>query len=95
MNTPSHFILAAAARKAMPKLRMPASAILIGSVAPDIPLYVLCLGALIYFPLGLDCARRGRTATVSQRGPLFFLSGVFLNRALLSRRSRDRADRAG
>lgn len=54
MNTPSHFILAAAARKAMPKVRMPAGAVLIGSIAPDIPLYVLCFGALIYFRVGLD-----------------------------------------
>ncbi len=49
MNTPTHFLMTAAARKALPRLRMVRSAVLLGSVAPDIPLYLLSIGGLLYF----------------------------------------------
>jgi hypothetical protein len=49
VNTPSHLILTAAIRKASPAWRMPASAVLIGSVAPDLPLTVVSLAAFGYF----------------------------------------------
>ena len=49
MNTPTHFLMTAAVRKAMPALRMPKSAVLIGSVAPDVPLYLLSFGGFLYF----------------------------------------------
>ena len=49
MNTPTHFLMTAAFRKALPRLRMVRGAVLWGSVAPDIPLYVLSIGGLIYF----------------------------------------------
>lgn len=49
MNTPTHFLMTAAARKALPQLRMVRSAVLLGSVAPDIPLYLLSIGGLLYF----------------------------------------------
>ena len=41
--------MTAAVRKAMPTLRMPKSAVLIGSVAPDVPLYLLSFGGFFYF----------------------------------------------
>ena len=41
MNTPSHFIMTATLRKALPKLNMPRGAVWLGSVMPDLPLYVL------------------------------------------------------
>ena len=50
MQTPSHFLMTAALRKAMPGLRMIPTAVLTGSVAPDIPLYLLSLGSAIYYP---------------------------------------------
>lgn len=48
MNTPSHVIMAAALRK---YLRRPlvGSAFLLGAVAPDIPLYLLSIGGVIYY----------------------------------------------
>jgi hypothetical protein len=49
MNTPSHFLMTAALRKALPRLSMSRSAVLLGSIAPDIPLYLLSFGGLFYF----------------------------------------------
>ena len=52
MNTPSHLLMTAAIRRAAPGWRMPASAVLIGSVAPDLALTVLSLGAFVFFRYG-------------------------------------------
>ena len=49
MNTPTHFLMTAALRKALPRLEMVSSAVLLGSIAPDIPLYLLSFGGLFYF----------------------------------------------
>lgn len=49
MNTPSHLLMTAALRKALPRLKMPRSAVLWGSVAPDLPLYLLTFGGLVYY----------------------------------------------
>ncbi len=49
MNTPTHFLMTAALRKALPSLRMRRSAVLLGSLAPDLPLYALSFGGLFYF----------------------------------------------
>jgi hypothetical protein len=50
MNTPTHFLMTAALRRALPRWRMVRGAVLWGSVAPDIPLYLLTMGGLLYFP---------------------------------------------
>lgn len=49
MNTPTHFLMTAALGKAFPRLGMVRSAALLGSVAPDVPLYMLSIGGLAYF----------------------------------------------
>jgi len=49
MNTPSHFLVNAALEKSLPHRAIAKSAFLFGSVAPDLPLYVLSIGALIYY----------------------------------------------
>ena len=52
MNTPSHLIINAALRKratADGQLAIPRSAFLLGAVLPDIPLWVLWIGGLIYY----------------------------------------------
>ncbi len=56
MNTPSHLLMTAAMRKAAPGWRPPASAVLIGAVAPDLGLTVVSLGAFLYFrfAMGMD-----------------------------------------
>lgn len=41
--------MTAALKKALPKIPMSTSAILIGSVAPDIPLYLLSIGGIFYY----------------------------------------------
>ena len=53
MNTPSHFLMTAALRKAAPGTGIVTGAFLLGSVAPDIPLYLLSLGGIVYFHLAL------------------------------------------
>jgi membrane-bound metal-dependent hydrolase YbcI (DUF457 family) len=47
VNTPSHAIIAAALRQALPQFRIPLSAVLWGSIAPDIPLFVLTLDHML------------------------------------------------
>jgi len=49
MNTPTHLLMTAGLHKALPRLQMIRSAVLWGSVAPDIPLYFLSIGGLLYF----------------------------------------------
>ena len=49
MNTPSHFIMTAAVDKALPRVPIVKSAFLLGSVAPDLPLWLLSIGSLIYY----------------------------------------------
>src|SRR5512141_1434036 len=49
MNTPSHFIIAAAIRSRARNLSIPAWPFLLGSVMPDIPLTLLSLGGYIYY----------------------------------------------
>lgn len=52
MNTPTHFIMTGALKKALPKnWKINGKALLWGSIAPDIPLYLLCLGAFFYYPV--------------------------------------------
>ncbi|NNJ11995.1 metal-dependent hydrolase [Chloroflexales bacterium ZM16-3] len=52
MNTPSHLIINAALRKranAGGALAIPRSAFLLGAVLPDIPLWLLWIGAYVYY----------------------------------------------
>ena len=48
MNTPSHFIINAALRKRAGPARIPGSAFLLGSVLPDLPLWLLWMGLYGY-----------------------------------------------
>jgi hypothetical protein len=62
MNTPSHFIMTAALRKRYRRVPIPTFAFLLGSVAPDIPLYLLSIGSAFYyrFIVGLSVERTFR-----------------------------------
>jgi hypothetical protein len=51
MNTPSHLIISAALRKVLRLQPIPTGAFLLGSVAPDLPLFALSIGGLFYFSL--------------------------------------------
>jgi membrane-bound metal-dependent hydrolase YbcI (DUF457 family) len=59
MNTPSHFLMTAALDKLLPRVPIHQQAFLIGSVAPDIPLWILSLGGIVYyhFILGWSLAK--------------------------------------
>jgi hypothetical protein len=51
MNTPSHLLINAALRKGLrSRVVIPGGPFLWGSVAPDLPLYLLSIGGLIYYP---------------------------------------------
>ncbi|MBW4491040.1 MAG: hypothetical protein KME12_25030 [Trichocoleus desertorum ATA4-8-CV12] len=49
MNTYSHFLMTAALDKALPRVPIVKRAFLLGSVAPDLPLWVLSIGGLVYY----------------------------------------------
>ena len=49
MKTPTHFLMTAALRKTLPQWKMSRSAVLLGSIAPDLALYGLTFGGLFYF----------------------------------------------
>ena len=50
MNTPTHFLTVAALDKFFQKsLKIFHQPLLLGSVAPDLPLYGLCIGAAFYY----------------------------------------------
>ncbi len=49
MQTPSHLLIGLTIRKARPTLAIPASAAAWGSVAPDIPLYLLSIGGFAWY----------------------------------------------
>ena len=49
MNTPSHFLMTAALEKSLPKVAIVKSAFLFGSIAPDLPLWILSLSGIIYY----------------------------------------------
>lgn len=54
MNTPSHFLMSAALDRALPRVPIVKSAFLVGSVAPDVPLWLLSLGGVLYYHVFLD-----------------------------------------
>lgn len=51
MNTPSHFLMTATLEKLLPRVPIQRQAFLIGSVAPDLPLWLLSLGGVVYYHL--------------------------------------------
>lgn len=51
MNTPSHFLMTAAIAKVLPQIPIHRKAFLIGSVAPDLALWLLTAGGIVYYHL--------------------------------------------
>lgn len=58
MNTPSHFLMTAALDKALPRVPIHRQAFLLGSVAPDIALWLLSMGAMVYYHFILGWSRQ-------------------------------------
>lgn len=70
MLTLSHFLMTAALDKSLPRIPIVKSGFLLGSVAPDLPLWFLSIGSLIYYHyiLGWSVANTSRLVY----GELFF-----------------------
>ncbi len=51
MRTPSHFLMTAVLQKSLPRIPIVKSAFLLGSVAPDLPLWILSISSIIYYHL--------------------------------------------
>lgn len=49
MNTPSHFFMTAALAKALPHLSIARWAVWVGAIAPDVPLWLLSIGGMLYY----------------------------------------------
>lgn len=49
MNTLSHFLMTAALDKSLPRVPIVKSAFLLGSIAPDIPLWILSISSISYY----------------------------------------------
>ncbi|MBW4541248.1 MAG: hypothetical protein KME43_19230 [Myxacorys chilensis ATA2-1-KO14] len=57
MNTPSHFLMTAALDKALPRVPIVKRAFLLGAIAPDLPLWLLSIGSILYYHLILGWTR--------------------------------------
>ncbi|HEY9728078.1 MAG TPA: metal-dependent hydrolase [Chroococcales cyanobacterium] len=49
MNTPSHFLMTAALDKSLPRVPIVKRAFLLGSIAPDLPLWILSISSIGYY----------------------------------------------
>jgi membrane-bound metal-dependent hydrolase YbcI (DUF457 family) len=58
MNTPSHLIITAALDKGLSRVPIHRPAFLWGSIAPDLPLWILSLGGMIYYRFILGWSMR-------------------------------------
>lgn len=76
MNTPAHIVIAASVAKAVPAVPMN-SAFLLGSVAPDLPLYAMSLVGGVYFT-------RVKKMTSKDAADLMFNDLFFKNKAWIA-----------
>ena len=87
MTTPSHLIITAALAKRQRKVELPLWAILIGSVAPDIPLYLLMSGTTAYTWLigeqSLSEAHEWMAETLFYTSPYWVIPHNFLHAPLI------------
>jgi hypothetical protein len=49
VNTPTHLLINWTVAKSIPEANAPSSAVLLGAVAPDLPLYALSIGGIAWF----------------------------------------------
>ena len=64
MLTPSHLLMTAALDKSLPRVPIVKSAFLLGSIAPDLPLWILSMGSLIYYHFILGWSTRATMSFV-------------------------------
>ncbi|MGP1372543.1 MAG: metal-dependent hydrolase [Almyronema sp.] len=87
MNTPSHFLMTAALEKANPRIPIVKSAFLLGSVAPDLSLWLLSIGGIIYYHFFLGWSTRVAFDYMFDQlffhDPLWIVSHNFLHAPLI------------
>lgn len=87
MNTPSHFLITAGLENALPRVPIVKSAFLLGSVAPDLPLWLLSIGGLIYYRLILGWSAAETADLMFDQlyfqHPLWLISHNFLHAPLV------------
>ena len=85
MTTPSHFIVTAALAKRQRKIELPLWAVLVGSVAPDIPLYLLMSSTTLYMWQGenLSEAHEWMAETLFYTSPYWVIPHNFLHAPLI------------
>ena len=86
MTTPSHFIVTAALAKRQRKVELPLWAVLVGSVAPDIPIYFLMSGTTLYMWLqgeNLSEAHEWMAETLFYTSPYWVIPHNFLHAPLI------------
>ena len=76
MNSPSHFLMTKALRQALPRIPMVRSAVLLGSVAPDVAFYLLTLSSLFYFQTVMKWPFNERARYIC--GTLYFEDPVWI-----------------
>lgn len=87
MMTPSHFIVTAALAKKQHTFKLPLWAVLIGSIAPDIPLYLLMAGTTLYTQLlgerNFSEAHEWMAETLFYTSPYWVIPHNFLHAPLI------------
>ena len=86
MTTPSHFIVTAALAKRRRKIELPLWAVLFGSVAPDIPLYLLMSSTTLYMWLqgeNLSEAHEWMAETLFYTSPYWVIPHNFLHAPII------------
>jgi LexA-binding, inner membrane-associated putative hydrolase len=87
MQTPSHFLMTATLAKALPKLSMVKSAVLWGSIAPDLPLWGLAIGGIVYYHWMLGWSLKEASALMFDdlyfNNPLWIVSHNLLHAPIL------------
>ncbi len=86
MTTPSHLIITAALAKRQRKIELPLWAVLVGSVVPDIPIYLLMSGTTLYTWLqgeNLSEAHEWMAETLFYTSPYWIIPHNFLHAPII------------
>lgn len=87
MNTPSHFLLTAGLDKLLVRVPIVKNAFLLGSVAPDLPLWLLSIGGILYYRVFLGWSAAETAALMFDKlyfqNPFWIAAHNFLHAPLI------------
>jgi membrane-bound metal-dependent hydrolase YbcI (DUF457 family) len=87
MQTPSHFLMSAALDKVLHRIPIAKAGFLWGSIAPDIALWVLSIGGIVYYHLMLGWSREQAASLMFDKlffqHPLWIISHNLLHAPLV------------